>query len=189
MDFNFVTRQDSTRQVKGLNRSRPLSYDDLRILTRCESKKHSLMSQPAGKKKLFIDTCSTETQSFGANKLATARMSSAYLYNSSQGAYSTKNQSTAKLEATQIKSPKDVIQEKLKYFESLRGPSKKISPKEAVQEFFDLNGEKVYDLICISDLDKATKSVTRRGLDGLTLSYVRQLKQFCNEVMKHFERI
>jgi hypothetical protein len=147
------------------------------------------MSQPVGKKKLFIDTCSTETQSFGANKIGLARMSSAYLYNYSHEPSSTKNQSTRNFEGSQIKSPKELISEKLKYFENLRSPSKKTNPKEAVQEFFDLTGDKVYDLICISDLDKAIKTVRKRGLDGLTLSYVRQLKQFCNEVMKSFEKI
>jgi hypothetical protein len=150
--------------------------DDLKKFVRGDSKRTSADSRFAQGKKLFIDTASVATPS--------AQRKSSFIFSS-------KNHSVHQLvqSKTVRASPHQVIREKLRFFEKVGSPLKKTSPRDAVQEFFDVSGERIHDLICFSNLNKATKIVQNHGLQRVSLSYVRQLKQFCNQVLKSFEEI
>ncbi|OMJ87639.1 hypothetical protein SteCoe_10564 [Stentor coeruleus] len=49
----------------------------------------------------------------------------------------------------------------------------------------DFENRNINEVISIGTLSKATGVVGKGGLDGLPLAYMRQLKQFCNEVLSN----
>ena len=62
--------------------------------------------------------------------------------------------------------------------------TKVISQKKYEFEFNDIDQDKINHLISIGTLSTATSLVHNEGVQGLSLSYIRQLRQFCNEALK-----
>lgn len=163
----------------GLRINRPLSYDDLRQIIRTDEKKLTIGESIKKKsKKLSFDTFSTGTPS---------NISKTHKFEHPQ---TMKNYLITDYSIRGFKqvSPKDVIKKKFEFFENLQRPEGRLAPKKVFEEFFKTSEEKLERLITLSMLNKGTEIVARNGVENLALSYVRQLRQFCNEVIKAFEK-
>ena len=62
------------------------------------------------------------------------------------------------------------------------------TPRKLITKELDDNGQQLYDLIGIGILDAATKLVGNSGDHGLSLAYIRQLKQFCRQSLCELEK-
>lgn len=163
----------------GLRINRPLSYDDLRQIIRTDEKKVSVSESIKKKsKRLSFETFSNST-------LSNTNWSQKFEHPQTTKNYLITDYSVGGFAKV---SPKEVIKKKFEFFENLQRPEGRLAPKKVFEEFFNTNEEKLERLITMSVLSKATEVVGKNGVENLSLSYVRQLRQFCNEVIKAFEK-
>lgn len=171
-------RESFNKNSKILRINRPLSFDDLRKIIRTDTKKSSICESIKMKsKKLSYDTFSTSTPS-KLNRLTK------FDYPNTTKNFLITDYS---LKGSKQVSPKDIIKKKFEFFENVKRPERKLSPKNVLQEFFETNEEKLESLISLSVLSKATAIVANNRVEELALSYKRQLRQFCNEALKFFD--